>query len=94
MLLLAALRRIATTGKKSRGAELLFSGRHGEGSEEGDAGRSSALHREEGRGFRQPSSMENSELDMALMAAATTQTGHPTWRRRAPRAGGMSAMGS
>jgi hypothetical protein len=32
--------------------------------------------------------------DMALMAAATTQTGHPTWRRRAPRTGGMSAMGS
>jgi hypothetical protein len=30
MLLLAALRRIATTGKKSRGVELLFSGRHGE----------------------------------------------------------------
>jgi hypothetical protein len=33
MLLLAALRRNATTGKKSRGAELLFSGRHGEGEE-------------------------------------------------------------
>jgi hypothetical protein len=33
MLLLAALRRNATTGKKIRGAELLFSGRHGEGEE-------------------------------------------------------------
>jgi hypothetical protein len=49
---------------------------------------------EEGCDFLQPSGMDNRELDMALMAAAATKTGHPKWRRRAPRAGGTGAMGS
>jgi hypothetical protein len=65
-----------------------------EGSRPGEENRGALRCGEEGCGFLQPSGMENRELDMALIAATATKTGHPKWRRRAPRARGTGAKGS
>jgi hypothetical protein len=63
-----------------------------EGSRPGEEHRDALLCGDEGRNFLQPNDMENRELDMAPMAAAATQTSHPT--RGAERLGqGASARG-